>query len=118
MRVRALRRPLGRESSKRPSSKRKKGQRSTKLEKLRCRMTPLEFKEGNAYGLARGKLVRCSQGLGAMGDKAEPLLSPVSQSSKEWLGSEMKPEAVSRQRSIKPTAALSAAADRGREAAD
>lgn len=83
-------------------------------------MTPLEFKQGNAYGLAKGKLVRCSQGLGAMADKAEPLLSPVSQSSKEWLGLEMKPEAVSCQRSIKkqPTAALSAAADRGKEAAD
>lgn len=41
-------------------------------------MTPLEVEEGYAQGLAIGKLQRCNQGLGAVGDKADPLLSSAS----------------------------------------
>lgn len=76
-------------------------------------MTPLEVKEGYAQGLAIGKLQRCNQGLGAVRDKADPLLSSASQSPKEWLDLEMKPETVNSWREIKRelTAALSALAE-------
>lgn len=67
---------------------RKRKQRSTELEKLSWQVTPLEIKGGWAQGLVTGKLQRCSKGLG------ETLLPPASEASKDWRGSEMKPETL------------------------